>query len=246
MLLKQLKEQFKLDLHDYAQNRGWYWYVLPWLFGLYIFIQLLSFDLNKPLPFVISIAQSANFILHELAHVFTTFLPAIITAVSGSFTELLLGLGLVVGAFLTRCYFAVLFCSLWFMLACQSVAQYMADARAQKLALVSLGNGFSGSEGVIHDWHFIFGELGILQVDTFIAGVVRIFGVLVGLFGLSFTIWIMYKMYSVKAIPEAASKPADRPTPKSPVTASRSVNLYPTVSKGPLALHEAPKEDPKK
>jgi hypothetical protein len=50
-------------------------------------------------------------------------------------------------------------------------ATYMADARAQSLDLVSIGDSDSP-----HDWFNIFSSLGLLQHDTQIAAMVRICG----------------------------------------------------------------------
>ena len=51
-------------------------------------------------------------------------------------------------------------------------ATYMADARAQVLPLVSVGD----SDSVPHDWFAIFSSLGVLSYDTRIAAVVRLAG----------------------------------------------------------------------
>jgi hypothetical protein len=50
-------------------------------------------------------------------------------------------------------------------------ATYMADARAQVLDLVSVGESDSP-----HDWFNIFSSLGLLQHDTQIAAIVRLLG----------------------------------------------------------------------
>ena len=50
-------------------------------------------------------------------------------------------------------------------------ATYMADARAQVLDLVSVGESDSP-----HDWFNIFSSLGVLQHDTQIAAIVRMLG----------------------------------------------------------------------
>jgi len=184
----------KANIDEYVKGKMWYWYMPLWMFGVYLFCALLGFDPNKQLPFVISIAQAFDFFLHEIAHIVTAFLPAILTAASGSLSELLLGSLLIYTAFKTKGYFSVLICSLWFMLACQSAGTYMADARAQKLSLVSLGGALSGSDTAIHDWHFVFGKLHLLGADVLIGDTIRLAGVVVGLAGLIFTAWLMYKM----------------------------------------------------
>jgi hypothetical protein len=189
-MLAQLKE----DIDAYVQDKSWYWYVPIWLCGVYVFFALLRFDPNGNLPLVILVPQSFDFVLHEFAHIFTAFLPALITAAAGSFSELMLGSVLVFIALKQKSYIALLTCCLWFMLACQSVGVYMADARAQKLSLVSLGGALSGSDKVIHDWNFVFGQLHLLSWDRFIGNSVRAVGGAVGLAGLLFTAWLIYKM----------------------------------------------------
>jgi hypothetical protein len=184
----------KIQIDEYVKGRKWYVYLPVWLFGMYLFVKLLQFDPNKQLPFVIFIAQSFDFFLHEMAHILTAFLPSILTASAGSLSEILLGSVLVLFAFRSRYYFTTLICSMWFLLACQSAGTYMADARAQKLSLVSLGAALSGSDTAIHDWHFVFGKLHILHLDTFIGGTVRAVGILVALAALIFTAWLMYLM----------------------------------------------------
>jgi len=184
----------KKDIEAYLQDKKWYWFLPVWLIGAYVFVQLLSFDVSKQLPFVIAVPQSFDFLLHETAHILTAFLPPLVTASSGSLSEILLGVLLIYIAFKTRGYFSVLICSLWFMLACQSAGSYMADARVQRYDLVSLGGVLSGSETTIHDWHYVFGRLHLLRFDWLIGGSVRLLGVLVGLAGLLFTGWLLYRM----------------------------------------------------
>jgi hypothetical protein len=48
----------------------------------------------------------------------------------------------------------------------------MADARAMDLPLVTVGD----PDFVEHDWNAIFTSLGVLQLDTTIAGLVRFLG----------------------------------------------------------------------
>lgn len=195
---------FQSDIDRYVRQKAWYWYAPVWLLGVYTFFKLLSFDPNKQMPFIIAVPQAFDFFLHETAHIVTSFLPALITAAAGSFSELLLATALLVMAFKQRSYFAVLITSLWFMLACQSVGTYMADARAQNIELVSLGGALSGEEQAIHDWYFIFGKLHLLGLDTFIGGSVRAIGIIVGLCGLLFSAWVMYKMADTSGKPPLA------------------------------------------
>jgi hypothetical protein len=187
-------EYTKNNIDEYIKGKTWYWYVPLWVFGLYVFWQLLHFSYDKPLPFIIVVPYSFDFMLHEIAHIVVAFLPQVFVAAAGSVSELLLGSLLIFTAFKTRGYFASLFCFLWFMLACESAGTYMADARAQQIPLFSLGAALSGSDQATHDWHFVFGQLHMLRYDTLIGGTVKIIGTVAALFGIFFSAWLMYKM----------------------------------------------------
>jgi hypothetical protein len=185
---------------------------------------------------VISVMHAFDFMLHEFAHILTAWLPEIVSAAAGSFSELLLGLALVGGAFTMRNYFASLFCFLWLMLVCMSVGSYMADAVPQNIPLISLGGALAGSEQATHDWHFIFGELNMLGASGFIGGAFKAFGILAGLFGLLFSGWIIYKMATAADDKKAAE--AELKPPVAPGKAS----IYPEATKGDLS-EKAPEGD---
>jgi hypothetical protein len=181
-------------IDEYVKQKTWYWYLPAWLIGGYAFFALLGLKPNEPPPLIVLVPQTFDFVLHEMAHIVTAFLPPILTAAAGSLSEILLGSLLIYSAFKTRSYFAVMTCCLWFMLACKSAGMYMADARAQELDLVSVGGALSGSDTALHDWNFVFGKLHILSLDTVIGGMVYGIGMVVGLFGLGFAAWLIYRM----------------------------------------------------
>jgi hypothetical protein len=62
----------------------------------------------------------------------------------------------------------------------------MADARAQELPLLTVGD----SEDVIHDWFYLFSHAGLLEHDSQIAATIRILGWL-GMFGT--VAWFSYR-----------------------------------------------------
>ncbi len=230
----------RAPLDEFVKGKSWYWYVPLWLFGLYAFVQLCRFDMLKPMAVVVLIPYSFDFMLHEFAHIFTAFLPAVLTASAGSVSELLLGAGLVFGAFWFKNYFAVLFCCLWADLTLQSAGTYMADAIPQRLPLVSLGGALSGQDPV-HDWHFVFGQLHMLGMSAFIGNSLRVIGFCVGLFGLALSGWVMYKMAAANRSTAASPTPIAAPPLSSPSTpgTSRPSSIYPTPTKGALAEHQA-------
>ncbi len=224
-------------IEDYAASHTWYWYVPVWLFGLYVFIKLLSFS-HIHMPFVIAVPYSFNFFLHEMAHIFASFLPEFFAVAAGSLSELLLGGLLVYGAFKTRTYFASLFCFLWLFLACQSVATYISDARTQQLPLVSLGGGLAGGEEIIHDWNFILGKFNLLEMDNIIAISVRFIGILAGIIGLIFSAWVIYKIATTSDRQKLSAGEAQLLSESSLTAISLNKatgDIYPEVKKGPLA-----------
>jgi hypothetical protein len=66
------------------------------------------------------------------------------------------------------------------------VARYMADAQAQQLPWLSIGR----YDSMIHDWNYLFTQLGVLSYDTVIAYVVRLTGCL-GMIGVTF--WFLWR-----------------------------------------------------
>ena len=188
----------------YVAGKKWYWYLVVWLFCLYIYVISFGFNPNSSPSPILQGLYMIQFGVHEMGHAFTGFLPPIMTAAAGSMSELLLT-GTIIGVCVYyRAYFAIVFSSVWFMLACQSVGVYMSDARTMHLQLVSIGG-----DAAIHDWHFVFGQLGWLQADTAIGMGFKVFGMIVGGLGLCFGIYLMIRMMAYK-------KPAETPKTQSP------------------------------
>jgi hypothetical protein len=240
--------ELKTNIDEYVKGKVWYWYLPLWAFGAYIFVQLLGFKLGGDMPFVIAVMHSFDFILHEMAHMLTIFLPDIMTAAAGSFSELFLGVLLIWGAFKGKTYFASLFCFLWFMLSCQSTADYMSDARSEQLPLVNFD--VSGA-APIHDWNFVFGKLGLLEQDKLIGGTIGVIGIIAGAIGVILAGWVIYKMIGApqkeamshketRLLHETAASVGVTPLPHKQAPSS----LYPTPSKGRLA--DVPEEDSNK
>ncbi len=162
-------------------------YIALWIFFAYLFIQILFFTVESPQNVLLGGMYFIEFGVHEASHLFAIFLPHIFTAAAGSIGEVTFTILIVIAALKSRAYFAAIFGALWVMLAMNSAGQYMADARAQQMSLV----GFS--DRTVHDWHFVFGQLGWLPADTIIGNTVRGAGDLVGAIALGFGIWLIVK-----------------------------------------------------
>ena len=86
------------------------------------------------------------------------------------------------------------FCMFFFFEQFLPISAYMADARAQDLPLITVGD----SDYVIHDWNYLFGRLGVLDHDTQIAHTVRCLGWIGMIATMAWFIW-----RSVKTKPTA-------------------------------------------
>jgi hypothetical protein len=186
-----------MDVLDYCRGKKWYVYAPLWVVCAYLFYGIVHVSANGQAISLLWPFTALDFGLHESAHLVTAFFPPLITAASGSLSEILLGLVLVLVALKQRAYFAMVFCSVWFALGCKSAGQYMADARTQKLDLVS-----PFSDTAQHDWHFVFGRLHLLPYDTLIGGLVKYMGYMEMTLALGFGLWLLYRM---AALPATAS-----------------------------------------
>ncbi len=164
------------------------WIYIPlWLFFVYLYTQILSFDQGNISNFFLAGLYFILFGIHEAAHVAFMFLPPIVTAAAGSLSEIIFGGLITYAALRARAYFAAGFSMLWMMLAMNSAGNYMADARAQQMPLIG------PSENPQHDWHFVFTQLGWLNHDTVIGGTIKIAGDLIGLIGLLLGLYLIIR-----------------------------------------------------
>lgn len=154
------------------------WCGLLWLFALYLYIQLLGFEQANISNLLLNGLYFVQFGVHEVGHIVFMFAPPIVAALAGSVCEVLFPVLVVVAAVRAKSYWAVVFGLLWVMMALMSVGNYMADARAQQMMLMG------PSPDPIHDWNFIFGELGWLEADVVLGTITKVVGGIVGAGGL--------------------------------------------------------------
>jgi hypothetical protein len=159
------------------------WHTLLWLFFAYLFTQILGFNQGNISNPILGGMYFIEFGVHEAGHIVFGFLPPVAVAAAGSLSEIAFTGLLVFATFRAKSYWAAIFAMLWLMLAMNSAGTYMADARAQLLPLIGAG------PDPIHDWHFVFGQLGWLNADVAIGTTVKVIGDIIGtsalLFGLA-------------------------------------------------------------
>lgn len=124
--------------------------------------------------------------VHEGGHLLFRFFGSELLMVAGG-TLMQLGVPLMLATFFVfqRQVPGTAFCIFFFFEQFLPISIYMADARAQELPLLTVGD----SDDVIHDWNYLFGRFGLLDQDTHIAHAVRIIGWIGMVATLAWMVW---------------------------------------------------------
>ena len=130
--------------------------------------------------------DQVNLIVHESGHLLFGWLGRTPGLWGGTLMELIVPAALAVYFALHRQTVGTAFAAFFFFENFLYISVYMADARAQVLPLVTVGDPEMGS----HDWFQIFAQLGLLRYDRSIAAVVKAAGWL-GMLGTMG--WLIYR-----------------------------------------------------
>ena len=105
--------------------------------------------------------------IHEGGHLlFRFFGSEWLMVAGGTFLQLFVPFALAAYFVFRRQPLGTAFCAFFFFEQFLPISIYMADARAQELPLLTVGD----SEDVIHDWFYLFSHAGLLEHDMQIAG----------------------------------------------------------------------------
>jgi len=110
--------------------------------------------------------------IHEGGHLLFRFFGEFLSVAGGTLLQLSVPLMLATFFIFQRQVMGTAFCTFFFFEQFLPISVYMADARAQELPLLTVGD----SDDVIHDWNYLFGRFGVLDHDTQIAHAVRVIG----------------------------------------------------------------------
>lgn len=130
--------------------------------------------------------------IHEGGHLLFGYLGHAFMVAGGTMLQLLVPLALAISFCFRRQVAGTAFCLFCFFEQLLPIATYMADARAQELPLLTVGN----PEFVEHDWNTMLGSLGLLPHDTQIASAVRVVG-WVGMIGV--VLWLAWRGWKSEA-----------------------------------------------
>ncbi|HEY4710870.1 MAG TPA: hypothetical protein VIH46_11920 [Candidatus Acidoferrales bacterium] len=123
--------------------------------------------------------------IHEGGHLLFRFFGQTLAVAGGTILQLGVPLMLATFFLFQRQILGTAFCVFFFFEQLLPVATYMADARAQELPLLTVGDG----DDVIHDWAYLLGKFGVLDHDTQIAHGVRTLGWLGMIATVAWMIW---------------------------------------------------------
>jgi hypothetical protein len=140
--------------------------------------------------------------IHEGGHLLFRFFGEFIAVAGGTILQLSVPLMLATYFAFQRQVQGTAFCAFFFFEQMLPISVYMADARAQELPLLTVGD----SDYVIHDWNYLFGHLGVLDHDTQIAHAVRLLG-WAGMFAVAG--WLLWR--GLRASPAEPQRNAGTP-----------------------------------
>ena len=146
-----------------------------------------------------SIFKPLNLGVHELGH--TVLIPVAMMGSLGEFLEILGGsaaqtVAPLVGIamfYRQRDFFGIAVALGWLATNLFEVATYVADARTMALVLVSP----FGADAV-HDWNYILGRLGLLEMDSALAAIIRALAFLSLGTGIVFGAWLLRNMFMLR------------------------------------------------
>lgn len=122
-----------------------------------------------------------NLLIHEGGHLLFSPFGQFIYMLGGSLTQILLPCIFFLHFFFRKEFVSAGFIIFWIANNIVSVSVYMSDSIVMQLPLV-------GGEGVIHDWNWLFIQMGLLQHSVFIGSVfywIGILGVIVSIMWMS-------------------------------------------------------------
>jgi len=139
-----------------------------------------------------SLYGSINLGIHEAGHLVFGCLGSFMGAFGGTLLQCIAPVagGAVLGR--QRDYFGVAVCVGWLSTNLFHTAGYMADARAMKLPLVTVGE----SGGIAyHDWNWMLTRLGLIEHDYGLAVMVKTAGAAAMTVSLAMMAWLLWQMF---------------------------------------------------
>ena len=176
------------EARSWCVGKQWIWRALLLAWFCFVFVGYIK-DSNAG-----SIFDPFNLCIHELGHLIFGWSGQFLAVAGGTIIQLAAPIFGMWNFYQQQDFFAVTLCFGWLSTNLFNVSRYMADARSMEIPLVSLGS----TENTIHDWNFLFGQMGLLPFDHSIAGIVWFLAVLSMLVCISAGVWMLWNMANCK------------------------------------------------
>jgi hypothetical protein len=131
--------------------------------------------------------------VHEAGHVLTRWAPFAFYVAAGSIAQVAAPIALALSFVKQRDYFAIAVAGCWLSFSLFGLSQYIGDARAMVLPLVTVGGG-----DALHDWNYLLGQWNMLPMDTAIAGCVRAAAIAALFASVAWGAWICAVMFATR------------------------------------------------
>lgn len=176
-------ERLLSEAREWARGRMW----LPRALLLaYLAYAELRF-LRDPLSSTIFSGITLGF--HELGHVIFGFAGHFIGSLMGSGTQVLVPIIVIVIFYRQDDYFGIAVGGFWLSFSLFELANYVGDARAMEMPLVSLG-----ADDPEHDWNYLLGAMHMLPLDHALAVLLRLIATAAGVASFAFAVWLLLTM----------------------------------------------------
>ena len=178
---------FLAEAEEWARGRMWIPRALLLLYLVYADYRLFT-DPESSTMF-----SGITFAFHEMGHLIFAFTGHFLGSLMGSGTQILIPLIVIFLFYRQPDYFGMAVGGFWLSFSMFELARYVGDARAMELPLV----GFTDDPE--HDWHYLLSTLGLLNLDTTLAFLLRVVAFGVGAASFWFAIWLLITMAKPRA-----------------------------------------------
>ena len=143
--------------------------IKKWVPSIIILPIALIWSLNRG---EFGLLDNIDLVIHEAGHFVFSLFGKFIYTLGGTLMQIILPS--IIAAFFLRNNYrtGVQFSLLWLGQNFINISVYAADARARRLPLL-------GGNKVYHDWHYLLGELGILQQDQIVGFIFFVIAILI-------------------------------------------------------------------
>jgi len=183
-------ERLHADALFWCAGRNWVLRLLLLLWLAYLGArQFLDSDYSVQCLF-----GAINLGIHEGGHLLTSSFGQFTCSAAGSFLQCAVPVLSMFVFLKQRDYFGIVVCFGWLATNLVQVGVYMSDAEKLALPLVTVGAG-TGNIATMHDWHYLFGRMGLLRSCELLGAATRLLGHLSMLACMAGGGWLLWQMF---------------------------------------------------